>query len=273
MARSNVFDASPYLRPPKLDVRQAVALAIALLAALPRDATKGMKRTARVMRRSTLVLKQAWAARRRAEGKASPSDKSKVDNRVDTSWGALKMRVDAYGLLPDDRAPLAQRAREISATLFPEGLGFLTLPMEEEWAESNQRIERIDHEGLAAELDTIAGPEFLAEIRVAHIVYGEVLGITKPPPVPPDVGALLDPLRSVVAAIGDYLLQVVASVDREEPETIQEARAALLPIDRFREGVARRASGKGGKRDEQEEESEDDLPEIDPDAPVPEVPQ
>jgi hypothetical protein len=72
--------------------------------------------------------------------------------------------------------------------------------------------------------------------------------------------------------MGDYMLQIIASVDREVPETVAIARAALLPIDRFREDALRRA-GEKPQTDASQEEAEDDagaeqeLPVIDPDDP------
>ncbi|WP_437914098.1 hypothetical protein WME73_48900 [Sorangium sp. So ce302] len=113
----------------------------------------------------------------------------------------------------------------------------------------------------------------MAEVRAAHEAYGEVLGITKAHETPAEVAALREPLRELVSAIGDYLLQVVAAVDRERPETIQSARAALAPLDRLRQAAARRAAGKSGKGEPAENDDEEALPEIEPDAPVPDVPQ
>jgi len=54
-------------------------------------------------------------------------------------------------------------------------------------------------------------------------------------------------------------------VDREDAASIKVARDALLPMDRYREGAARRAS-KAGKAVEEPE------PDVKSDALVPEVP-
>jgi hypothetical protein len=69
-------------------------------------------------------------------------------------------------------------------------------------------------------------------------------------------------------AIGDYTLQVLATADRERPDTVASALAALHPLDRHREGAARRA---GGKIDEGE--GDGDGSDVGVDTPVPEVPQ
>jgi hypothetical protein len=266
MADIIVFDPTPYMRPPRLDVRQAVALAIALLSALPRGAPDGVKRAGRRLRRATVALQKAWSTRKRAASTVKPSEKAKIDYRVDIAWGGLKMRLDAASALPVDTYPEALRAQEIVSTLFPNGLGFLTLPMEAEWSVSDELVKRIEEDGLAADINALAGPQYLAEVKAAHLVYGEVLGITKAKAPPAEMTPLLEPLREVGRAIGDYMLQVLATADRERPDTIKSARAALRPLDRHREDAARRAGGKSAN-------SEGDDSHVDVDTPVPEVPQ
>jgi hypothetical protein len=258
------FDASQCLRPPRLDVRQAFSLAIALLRALPKAPEAGVRRSAKALRKAAVALQVLWAARERALKAVKSVDKVAGDNRIDTAWGALKMRISGYAMLPPAAYPRAARAEAQDKTLFPSGMSFLKAPMEAEWAVSEQLLEQIDDDKLATEIDAVAGPDFLVEIRAAHTVYGEVLGITKAHTVPEDVAALLEPLRAVVRAIGDYAIQIVASVDREDAASIKVAKNALLPMDRYREGAARRAA-KGGK-------PVDDLPpDATPDTPVPEV--
>jgi hypothetical protein len=270
MARATIFDPAPYMRPPRLDVRQAVSLSIALLSALPKNAGPSTKKAARRLRSAAQDLQTAWSHRQRAAS-PRPTEKVKADRRIDGAWGALKARLEAYGWLPADFYPRAPRAEELVASVFPTGLDFLTLPMNEEWFESNERLKRIKNENLDAEIDALAGPEFLVEVRAAHEQYGAVLGITQAQSLPPDSTVLLGPLRAVVAAMGDYLLQIIASVDREAPETIESARKALLPVDRFREDALRRAADKsqkpGSLDDTVAEDAEQELPAIDPDEP------
>ena len=107
----------------------------------------------------------------------------------------------------------------------------------------------------------------MAEVRAAHLAYGEALGITKAHVATEDVATLLEPLRAVIGAIGDYALQIVATVDREDAGSITIAGNALLPMDRYREGAARRAA-KGSKPVVEE----DPAPDATPETPIPEVP-
>ena len=266
MADSKLFDPAPYLRTPRLDVRQAFSLAIALLAALPKDASTGSRRAAKQLRKVTVALQQLWSARERSLTLAKTVDRVAADNRIDIAWGALKMRVSGCAMLPQAASPLVARAEALETQLFSRGMGFLKAAVEAEWAVSEELIARIDKDDLAGEIDAVAGPEYLAEVRAAHIAYGEALGITKAHAAPEGVATLLEPLRAVVAAIGDYALQIVATVDREDAASIKTAKNALHPMDRYREGAARRAA-KGSTP-----VAEDPAPEVTPETPVPEVP-
>jgi hypothetical protein len=266
MADTKAFDPNQYLRTPRLDLPQAFSLAIALLHALPKEASAGSRRAAKALRAATVALKQLWSARERSLSTVKTVDKVAADNRIDVAWGALKMRVSACAMLPEAASPLVVLAESLETQLFSRGMSFLKAAMEAEWAVSDEMLTRIDKDGLAATIDAVAGPEYLVEIRAAHIAYGEALGLTKAHVAPEDVSTLLEPLRAVISAIGDYALQIVASVDREDPASIKVAKNALLPMDRYRENAARRAS-KGSKV-----VVEDPTPEATPETPIPEVP-
>ncbi|MEP7125241.1 MAG: hypothetical protein ABJE95_30200 [Byssovorax sp.] len=266
MADTKTFDGSKYLQVPRLDLLQAFSLAIALLSAVPRDAGAGSRRAAKALRAATVILQKLWSARQRSLSTVKTVDKAAADNRIDVAWGALKMRISGCAMLPQAASPRVAIAEVLEKKLFPAGMAFLKAPMEAEWAVSDELITRIDNDKLAAEIDDVAGPEYLVEIRAAHIAYGEALGITKAHVVANDVAALLEPMRAVISAIGDYALQIVATVDRSDPATITAAKNALLPLDRYRENAARR-SAKGSKA-----VVADPTPEATPETPIPEVP-
>lgn len=266
MTDTKAFDPSQYLRTPRLDLPQAFSLAIALLHALPKEASAGSRRAAKALRAATVALKQLWSARERALSTAKTVNRVAADNRIDVAWGALKMRVSACAMLPEAASPLVVIAEALEAQLFSRGMSFLKAPMEAEWAVSDEMITRIDKDGLAGSIDAVAGPEYLVEIRAAHIAYGEALGLTKAHVAQEGVATLLEPLRAVISAIGDYALQIVATVDRDDAASIKVAKNALLPMDRYRESAARRAT-KGSKP-----VVEDPTPDATPETPIPEVP-
>jgi hypothetical protein len=139
-----------------------------------------------------------------------------------------------------DRAE-AQQAATLHALLFPEGLTFLSLPFEKQWAESEQRLQQIDGASNAKPLDALVGDFVLAELRAAHTDYGRVLGITAAKANETSPPALTEPLRAVTQAIAAYALQVVAA-GQADPELAPVVRKALRPIDDVRTVQARRAA-------------------------------
>jgi len=158
-------------------------------------------------------------------------------------WSALHARLEAYASLPAPHWPRAARAAELLASLFPDGLSFLSLPYSDEWAEGEKRLERIALGGLARDLDELAGMEFLAEVKRAQQRYGEVLALRKGSDrkLP---GDLTDPLRALGRAVSNYALQVIATNDGSAA-SIHSIRQTLKPIDDMRSAVSSRRVAAG----------------------------
>ena len=235
---ANDIDPSVYVRPPVLDVASAIALATALLAAAPKDLSDSERRAAKRLRKDSGSLQDAWA---KADAAAPVADRRKVDTRVDNAWAILLDRAAAYASLPVATYPRADRARAIVTAIAPDR-AWLKLPYAAEWAESDKRLKRIDADGLAPELDALAGPEFLAEVRAAHAEHGLALGIKSPIARPAEV-SLADPLRAVALSVVRYARAVVGGLDEDDAASVDRTRAALAPIDDHRDGQWRRASG------------------------------
>src|SRR5947209_3172438 len=90
---SDDFDATPYVRPPILDVPSGVALGVALLSALPKSAPDHVKKAAKKLRRDILALQLAWA---NSDASPTPADRRKADMRIDNAWAILLDRLEAY---------------------------------------------------------------------------------------------------------------------------------------------------------------------------------
>jgi hypothetical protein len=250
----DAFDVSIYARAPKLDVASGVALSIQLLATVPVKPVPAVKKAAQKLRKATIKLQGAWKERDRIE---KPADPRPVDTMADAAMGRLVRRVDGYAGLPADRYPLALRAGEIMVTLFPD-LEFLQADYNSQWAETQKRIERIDEEGFANDIDRIAGSEFLAEVRRIHAIYGVAIGVTQAREKAA-VPGLAEPLRDLSATIAAYAIQLAAVyMDADTDDSMRRAvRTALAPMDDYRVGAARR----GARR----------VTEVTPDTSVPEV--
>jgi hypothetical protein len=260
---SEPLDPTLYVRQPVVDLRGAVALSVALLSAVPPQSPPNVKDSALRLRTCVLALQSAWAESERVE--KAPL-KRPVDLAADTSWKALDGRLASYARLPAERYPKALRAQVLRDTLFPAGLSFLRLDYKLQWAEAEKILQRIEQETLAPEIDDLAGPEFLSEVRLAHTAYGAVLGITSPAPETLQV-KLQDPLREVTRAIANYGLQVVAAANAD-PGWLVAARAALRPIDEARAAAARRTAARASKTPLPPEPDQEGSP----DTPVPPLP-
>jgi hypothetical protein len=236
---SDEFDATPYVRPPILDVPTGVALGVALLTAAPKKPPDNVRKAARRLRTSTLALQRAWAD---SDAQAPPPDRRKADMRVDNAWGALFDRLEAFGRLPDASVPDAARARELLASVCGPDREWLKLRYNAEWAESDKRLRKIhEDDHLSREIDRLAGPEFLTEVRAAHAVYGAALGVTEPGQAPSSAD-LAGPLRVQSRAVARYALAVAAMAGDEDSDSLAAVRVALLPIDEHREAFSRRSA-------------------------------
>jgi hypothetical protein len=83
-------------------------------------------------------------------------------------------------------------------------------------------------EGLDGALSELAGAPFVAAVRHAHADYGRVLGVTQEAEDVslPNMTALL---RAAQQRVGEYVLQVLASADSDDPASVAAAVRALRP--------------------------------------------
>lgn len=259
----DTFDPSIYARAPKLDVANGVALSIQLLATVPAKPTPAVKKAAQKLRKNTIKLQEAWKERDRIE---KPADPRPVDVMADAAMGRLVSRIEDYAGLAADQYPLAERAGEIMAALFPD-LEFLRYDYNSQWAETQKRLERIDEEDFAKDIDRIAGPEFLAEVRRIHALYGAAIGVTQARGKA-EAPSLAAPLRDVSASIAAYAIQLAAVyMDADTDDSARRAvRAALAPLDDYRIGAARRGARRAP------EAMPEAMPEVTPETSVPEIP-
>lgn len=235
------IDPRTYATLPRFDVRAGLALGRAMVTAAPASVGPIVARELGRVRTALEALESAWQPV--AAGAPVSSDRRPADLAVDAAWGALHTRLAAWGRLSGDGHAEVGRAAAQMAALFPDGLGFLKLPYERQWAESQRRLDHIDTEGLSAELDALCGPAFLAAVRTAHANYGAALGITEVAPEPAEVPASLsEPYTALRAALSRYVLKLIGTLDDEDPDAVRAVKAALRPIDDYRASLAARAA-------------------------------
>lgn len=235
-------DPINYAHAPRMTVEGGMTLCRVLADACPASMNASVKKAAKRLSEVAETAQFAYTLRRKALGKNTVDDARPIDRGADNSWGALRTRLQAYAMLPRETYPDAQRAVEILYSLFGEaGLSFLTESYPEQYAIADSVIRRIDGEGLAADIDRLAGTQFLENVRTQHGAYGKMVQT-----VLQREETLTDDLNEHVRAMGqevvDYATKVLASIDRDKPATITIARTALRPIDAFREATQRRAA-------------------------------
>ena len=232
-----IFDPSSYATLPLMTLSAQIVLARTLVEVAPRGLSGLAQRSRQRLETLAQSGQAAQGARQRALG-TSPEDTRALDGQADRAVSALRQRLEAYALLPDEDFPRAERARELGAQLFPEGLGFLNLPYIEQLAAMELLLARIEQEKLAADLDALCGPAFLANLRAIVPRYRAMVqgGLQRPD----DAANLQEHRRKLSAAIVDYATKIAALYDEEDPKSLDRIRRALRPIDALRAQLSRR---------------------------------
>lgn len=235
-------DLALYARPPKMTVEGGMTLCRVLADSCPASMPASVKKAAKRLFEVAEAAQFAYTLRRKSVAKTSPEDARPIDRNADSSWGALRSRLQAYAMLPSETYPDAKRAAEIITSLFGEaGLSFLTESYPEQYGIADSVLRRIDSEGMATDIDRLAGKEFLENVRLQHVAYGKMVQsvLQREEALSED---LSDHVRAMGQEIVDYATKVLASIDRDKPATLAAVRTALRPIDAFREATQRRAA-------------------------------
>jgi hypothetical protein len=228
------FDPSEYTRAPVISVSGGIALARALLKARPPGMPAGVEKSARKLGLVADAAQEVLALRQRAAAEGEGSTRE-VDGDADASWSALRMRLHAYALLPDRPHDRARRARQLLVTLFgDDGLAFLRERYPVQYTVADTILKRIDGDGLQAEIDDLAGREFLANVRVQHERYG---GMVQGVLMREQAGEedLREHQRRLQRAITAYAISVCATVDEDDPASIERVHVALKPLMNYRQ--------------------------------------
>lgn len=247
MTDAPVWDPSEYSRVPTLTLRSSIGLGRAFLAS-----TSDSKETPLVVRKARArlgaVIEKANAAltkRLSAEHRAKGIEPGEVDVEADQSWGAFRMRLEAYALLPQPKNPRVARSRELVQVLFGgEGLVFLTLPYVEQLSEMESRLAVIDEEELRKELETLVGKEFVEQIHKVQPQYAKMVRdlLTRDEESSEN---LLAHLRSMQRNLQWFVSAVVGQVDPEDGDSVAAAHKTLLPLRNYRDRAAKRQTSGG----------------------------
>jgi hypothetical protein len=231
-----------------MTLESGIALCDSLVSACPKSMPDSVKKSAKKLKGAAGRAQTALAKRQAALGTISEEDARVIDQEGDVSWGALRGRLTAYASLPVKQFPDAKRAGELIIALFGEdGLSFLKETYPVQWGTADTILLRIQNEGLQADIDRIAGPEFLKNVRARHVAYGAMVKryLARNSSATVNLG---DEVRKLGRAIVAYATQVCAfATDKEDDDDALAAAAdALRPLDVFRELAAARARSEQG---------------------------
>ncbi|GMV41594.1 MAG: hypothetical protein AMXMBFR64_33100 [Myxococcales bacterium] len=153
-----------------------------------------------------------------------------ADRRLDRVLSLMRQWTEAHLFLDEPENPGQAHAQAIHDVFFADGLSYVNLPYKRQWSSVKARMTVADQQGLAAHFEALHGGFFLDSLRRLHAVYGDALGITDAM-VATDVEARLAPLAAEVRTeLKRYVEKVVASVEPDEPETIEVMNTLLLPL-------------------------------------------
>ncbi len=257
-------EASNYTSVPKVNAQSGVALARALIVALPKDSPPSTRHAARQMRAVAITLQRSVAASHAAEPSGEKRTSRAIDNEADALHSTVTRRLEDHELLAAHEPAKAQQAATLKKALYPKGDALWRGDMMTQWQATEDWFIALAVDGREAALRSLVGGGFVDAIRAVHAEYGEAIGTTKPrAPTPPKVD-LAAPLAALAQSMQDLALQLVALAnDGSASDALRSAaRDALRPIDDHREGNARRTAAR----------APDDAPEPTPDEkPLPEV--
>lgn len=236
------FVPAPYVTAPLINVASGIALGNSLLQHTPASLGPAAQAATARLRDATQHMEEIWAKR------APPTvrDARPLDNSADVAWAAFIDRIAAYASLPQARHPKAEQAAGVLTRLELRDRGWLNARFNEQWAQAQRRLDRIESLGLRATVQTLAGEDFLTEVEQTHKAYGEALGITAQHPEVEANVDLVEPLRALGAAMAAYGLQLAAQYAGADAEGRRAIVRALRPIDEHRVRYAR-----GGQPDAQ----------------------
>jgi hypothetical protein len=229
------FSFDDLIQLPRFDAAGAIALGEKLIAVanevpeLPRP----IRRAKDTLDECLAALRAAAEARLAARLAASAQDADEVneaDATLDACWTALHDWLSGFARLPDAYAE-AKEARSLLEELYPDGLGFILLPYELEWGQSDLRLGRIASESLGERIRRLGGAVFIQALQSAHWQYGKCLGL----PRVPSTSAAGQPttreaLESFASTLRVYALKVTAHVEVDDPRTGELAKKLLGPL-------------------------------------------
>jgi hypothetical protein len=207
------FDPTPYVHAPVITVATGATLALSLVDACPKTAPANVKKAAKHLKATAEKARADLAERNRVLGVFTDEDSRVLDNEADRAWGALRMRLQAMAMLSPERFPKTKRAAELDTVLFVDGLEFLKAEYKSQSTSMAVLLKRIDDDHLEADVNAIAGPDFLKAIRDVQPRYEAMVSerLRRDNATGQNLSATV---RGLQAAIVNYASKMVGTIQR-----------------------------------------------------------
>lgn len=244
------YTAADVIQLPRLTASGAMALGEKILtAAKPhkKEMTKGIAKVLGMVATHHESLKEALRDQVSPAGSSADPKVVERDRTLDACWSGLHTWLTGFTKLPG--VAQAAEAGEIKTALFPDGLKFIQLRYDLEWAESETRVHRIKAQGLDKRIAKLGGQLFLDTLFAAHAEYGRALGMTEVQAVGAVPPSLREAMDQFAETLRKYVAKVIGSVDDDDPASQSLADALLEPLASWSVAPAG-----GGKSSSQEEE-------------------
>lgn len=261
------FDVQRYVRRPRITAYSGVVLTIRMIKAAPGDPAANELEALEELRDAAQAVQDTVEAHQ----VHAPANLRPLDRRFDGAWACLNGHLVAATRMIGE--PEAEVAARLIATLFPEGLIFLSMKFEPQWLHSRILLQLIDNQKLEPELIELCGERCMSHLRTCHAQLGKALGLdgseTTPPPVLPLVGDRVAELADAIASYGRVL---AGGVNTKQPQSIARFYAAVAPLDAHRAKYRSTTNTPDDDADEQDAIAEEDD-ELSIDTPLPPLPK
>jgi hypothetical protein len=182
----------------------------------------------RLLESTQLTLHEALSNQQQFE--PEPSRARTADLAEDQAWSAFHDWLVGWTKLRGTEAALA---RNLYTVLFPTRLKFTRLAYKLEWAEADARLARIQKDGFDKPIEQLGGSAFLAQLKEAHLAYGDALGITAEGQEA-SANGLREPLNQLLAKLRSYVLSVAAYADETDEASVALTESLLAPLQQWK---------------------------------------
>lgn len=209
----------------------AKTVASLLVNVAPKDLGEAERRALmRVVACADDVEEIRWERAQRAPARIAP-----LRNELVRSIAALHGALVAFATVPPTRGDRGTRAAKLLSGMFPEGTTFVRNDTPILWQDARLRLRWVDERSLTDEVaQVLGGPELLDAVRDATTEVGEALGVGTTAREVPSRDALRAARVAFIRATGAYGRALAASVDDDDPASVQRFLDAVAPLDEYR---------------------------------------